>query len=73
MCSTVISGQMADMTATLRATAQKLPARIKNHNTTLVAAGVAFYASPARYTHFVWHLCVLTGTSCHFFAVLWYT
>ena len=36
-------------------------------------AGVVFYASPARYTHFVWHLCVLAGTSCHFFAVLWYT
>jgi hemolysin III len=36
-------------------------------------AGVAFFAAPRlRYSHFVWHLCVLTGTACHFFAVLWY-
>jgi hemolysin III len=25
-----------------------------------------------RYSHFVWHLFVLAGTVCHFFAVLWY-
>ena len=36
-------------------------------------AGVAFYAAQQlRYGHFVWHLFVLTGTFCHFFAVLWY-
>jgi hemolysin III len=35
-------------------------------------AGVAFYALDRRYTHFVWHLFVLAGTSCHFFAALWY-
>jgi hemolysin III len=37
-------------------------------------AGVAFYAAGRRvkYAHFVWHLCVLAGTVCHFFAVLWY-
>jgi hemolysin III len=36
-------------------------------------AGVAFFAATRlRYGHFVWHLCVLTGTACHFFAVLWY-
>ena len=36
-------------------------------------AGVAFYASHRmRYGHFVWHLCVLVGTACHFCAVLWY-
>ena len=35
--------------------------------------GVAFYATKRlRYSHFVWHLCVLTGTTCHFFAVIWY-
>jgi hemolysin III len=35
--------------------------------------GVAFYAAERmRYGHFVWHLFVLTGTVCHFFAVLWY-
>lgn len=37
-------------------------------------AGVAFYAADrhVRYAHFVWHLFVLAGTTCHFFAVLWY-
>ena len=37
-------------------------------------AGVAFYsAHRLRYHHFVWHLFVLVGTTCHFFAVLWYS
>jgi hemolysin III len=35
--------------------------------------GVAFFAMRARYAHFVWHLCVLAGTACHYFAVLWYS
>ena len=36
--------------------------------------GVGFYAAKRmRYAHFVWHLCVLTGTTCHFFAVIWYS
>jgi hemolysin III len=36
-------------------------------------AGVAFYvADRIRYLHFVWHLFVLAGTSCHFVAVLNY-
>lgn len=37
-------------------------------------AGVVFFAtdSRVRYGHFVWHLFVLGGTVCHFFAVLWY-
>jgi hemolysin III len=35
--------------------------------------GVAFYATKrVRYGHFLWHLCVLTGTTCHFFAVIGY-
>lgn len=35
--------------------------------------GVAFYAAErVRYSHFVWHLFVILGTTCHFFAVLWY-
>ncbi len=35
--------------------------------------GVAFYAAKrVRYSHFAWHLCVLAGTSCHFFAVIGY-
>jgi hemolysin III len=33
--------------------------------------GVLFYARKGvRYSHFVWHLFVLTGTGCHFTAVL---
>lgn len=35
--------------------------------------GLAFFAAQRiRYNHFIWHLFVLTGTTCHFFAVLWY-
>jgi hemolysin III len=35
--------------------------------------GIAFYAAErVRYGHFVWHVFVLTGTTCHFFAVLWH-
>jgi hemolysin III len=36
--------------------------------------GVVFFAtdSQLRYGHAVWHLFVLAGTVCHFFAVLWY-
>lgn len=36
--------------------------------------GVWFYAANRmRYSHFVWHLFVLAGTSCHFIAVLRYS
>jgi hemolysin III len=36
-------------------------------------AGIAFYAAErVRYGHLVWHVFVLTGTVCHFCAVLWY-
>ena len=37
--------------------------------------GVVFFAldSRLRYAHFVWHLLVVAGTTCHFFAVLDYT
>ena len=28
-----------------------------------------FVKKRSRYTHFVWHLCVLFGTTCHFLAV----
>jgi hemolysin III len=35
--------------------------------------GVAFFAAKRlRYSHFIWHLCVLAGTTCHFVAVLGY-
>ncbi len=35
--------------------------------------GVVFYTSRRLpYNHFVWHLFVLGGSTCHFFSVLWY-
>jgi hemolysin III len=36
--------------------------------------GVFFFAldSRLRYGHFIWHLFVMAGTACHYFAVLWY-
>lgn len=36
--------------------------------------GVIFFAmgSYLKYGHFIWHLFVMTGTTCHYFAVLWY-
>ncbi len=35
--------------------------------------GVVFYrACHLPYHHFIWHLFVLAGSTCHFFAVLWY-
>ena len=36
--------------------------------------GVAFFATDSRlrYGHLIWHLFVIAGTVCHFFAVLWY-
>ena len=46
----------------------------------LLAGGIAyttgiifFAAHRIRYTHFAWHLFVIAGTACHFFAVLWYS
>ena len=45
----------------------------------LFAGGVAytvgavfFLAERIRFFHFVWHLFVIAGTTCHFIAVLWY-
>jgi hemolysin III len=36
--------------------------------------GLTFFAAPRlRYSHFIWHLFVIAGTTCHFFAVLWYS
>jgi hemolysin III len=48
--------------------------------TLLVAGGLAYTAgavvflfdSRIRYAHFVWHLFVMGGSACHFFAALWY-
>ena len=37
--------------------------------------GIAFFSADwrVRYNHFVWHLFVIAGTSCHFIAVLRYS
>jgi len=37
-------------------------------------SGVAFFLADnrLRYAHFVWHLFVVAGSSCHFVAVFWY-
>ncbi|OGA20695.1 MAG: hemolysin D [Betaproteobacteria bacterium RIFCSPLOWO2_02_FULL_67_26] len=36
------------------------------------AGAVFFMAERIKYFHFVWHLFVIAGTTCHFIAVLWY-
>ena len=37
-------------------------------------AGLGFFAAHRlRFNHFIWHLFVIAGTTCHFFAVLWYS
>ena len=46
----------------------------------LVAGGLSYTAgavvylfdSKLRYAHFVWHLFVMGGSACHFFAALWH-
>jgi hemolysin III len=39
----------------------------------LYTAGIPFFAATrVRYAHFVWHLFVLAGTTCHYVAVLRY-
>ena len=54
-------------------------ARFPGAQSQLALLGLAFYAVGAvfflydnrlRYGHFVWHLFVLTGSACHFVAVL---
>jgi hemolysin III len=48
--------------------------------TLLLAGGVSYtlgavvflFDSRIRYAHFVWHLFVLGGSTCHFFAALWH-
>ena len=41
----------------------------------LYTGGVVFYIDKRgrRWTHPVWHLFVLGGSACHYFAVLWYS
>ncbi|MBL0086643.1 MAG: hemolysin III family protein [Ideonella sp.] len=37
-----------------------------------LGAVVFLWDHRVRYAHFVWHLFVMGGTACHFFAALWY-
>ncbi len=61
--------------------AAPLVARMPGAGLALLVAGGLLYTAGAvvfifdsrvRYAHFVWHLFVLGGSACHFFAVLWY-
>ncbi len=38
----------------------------------LYTGGCVFYLAKRSWSHPVWHLFVLGGSACHFFAVLWY-
>ena len=61
--------------------AAPLVARMPGAGLALLVAGGVMYTAGAvvfifdsrlRFAHFVWHLFVLGGSACHFFAVLWY-
>jgi hemolysin III len=61
--------------------AAPLIARVPGAGLALLVAGGVLYTAGAvvflfdsrvRFAHFVWHLFVLGGSTCHFFAVLWY-
>ena len=61
--------------------AAPLVARMPGAGLALLVAGGVLYTAGAvvfifdsrlRFGHFVWHLFVLGGSACHFFAVLWY-
>ena len=61
--------------------AAPLMARMPGAGLALLVAGGLLYTAGAvvflfdsrvRFAHFVWHLFVLGGSTCHFFAVLWY-
>jgi len=36
-------------------------------------AVVFLFDNKVRFAHSVWHLFVLAGSTCHFFAVLWHS
>ena len=36
-------------------------------------AVVFLFDNQVRFAHFVWHLFVLAGSACHFFAVIWHS
>ncbi len=37
-----------------------------------LGAAVYLFDSRIRYAHLVWHVCVMGGSACHFFAALWH-
>lgn len=39
----------------------------------LYSGGVVFYRQKRSWSHPVWHLFVIAGSACHYFAVLWYS
>lgn len=39
----------------------------------LYTGGCAFYLARKSWSHPVWHLFVMGGSACHYFAVLWYS
>jgi hemolysin III len=62
--------------------AAPLVARLPGAGLALLVAGGLLYTAGAivflfdsrvRFAHFAWHLFVLGGSTCHFFAVLWYS
>ena len=62
--------------------AAPLIARVPGAGLALLVAGGLLYTAGAvvflfdsrvRFAHFAWHLFVLGGSTCHFFAVLWYS
>ena len=34
--------------------------------------GVIFFVAKRKYSHLIWHLFTITGTTCHYLAILWY-
>jgi hemolysin III len=38
-----------------------------------VGAGIFLFDHRVKFAHFVWHMFVLAGSTCHFFAVLWHS
>jgi hemolysin III len=61
--------------------ARPILAQVPRYGVLLIIAGGLAYTSGLvfygmhrlRFNHFIWHLFVMVGTACHFFAVLWYS
>jgi hemolysin III len=55
-----------------RLPAEGLPLLVAGGLSYTLGAFVILLDNKVRYSHFVWHLFVLGGSVCHFFAALWY-